>query len=86
MADPADAAPQQRRQPTLTRDNLIVALGCTHYELGRLLREKIAPLPVRLDGAILFHEDECREANGKCQEALTYWRRRRDQLPKVSNA
>jgi hypothetical protein len=85
MDSPAEAAPQQRRQPTLTRDNLIVALGCTHFELGRLLRERIAPLPVRLDGVILWFEDECRAAAARCQESVAYWRRRREQsAPKVA--
>lgn len=79
MADLAPAAPQQRRQPTLTRDNLIAALGCTHFEVGRLLREKIAPLPVRLEGVILFYEDECQAAASRCRESVAYWRRRREQ-------
>ena len=72
-------ADRQRPAPTLLRDHLISLLGCSHFELGRLLREKIAPLPVRIDGLILWYEDESREAVKRCSEAVEYWRRRRSQ-------
>jgi hypothetical protein len=68
-----------RALPTLQRDDVIRALGCSHFELGRLLRDKTAPLPVRVDGAILFYQDELELNEPRCREALTYWRRRRDQ-------
>lgn len=67
-----------RPTPTMYRDTLVSALGCSHFELGRLIREKIAPTPVRIDGVILWYEDECRAALDACRDALTYWRRRRD--------
>jgi predicted DNA-binding transcriptional regulator AlpA len=70
---------RQRPAPALLRDHLIALLGCSHFELGRLLREKIAPLPVRLDGLILWYEDEAREAIARCQDATNYWRKRRAQ-------
>lgn len=65
--------------PTLLRDNVVAQLACTHFELGRLLRERIAPLPVRLDSVILWWQDELEAAAGHCREAVAYWRRRRDQ-------
>jgi hypothetical protein len=71
--------------PTLYRDSFVTALGCSHFELGRLLRERIAPLPVRIDGVILWYEDEARAALDKCREALNYWRRRREQSQKVKS-
>ena len=47
--------------PSLTRDQLASLFECSHAELGRLLRERNAPLPVRIEGAILWFEDEARE-------------------------
>lgn len=68
-----------RPDPTLLRDHLVTGIGCTHFELGRLLRERIAPLPVRIDGVILWYEDEARAALDKCRDAVDYWHKRRDQ-------
>jgi hypothetical protein len=68
-----------RPEPTMLRDNLVAFLGCTHFELGRLLRERIAPLPVRLDSVILWYQDEAEAAAPRCKEAVAYWRRRREQ-------
>lgn len=45
-------------QPTVTRDQLATAFQCSHAELGRLLRERFAPMPVRIEGAILWFADE----------------------------
>ena len=44
--------------PELTRSQTAAALSCTHAELGRLLREKRAPLPVRVAGVALWFRDE----------------------------
>lgn len=52
----------KRIDPSLTRDQVIAQLGCSHSELGRLIRERRAPMPVRLDGAILWFADEIAEA------------------------
>jgi hypothetical protein len=79
---PIDAnvdSPRSRPEPTLLRDHLVAALGCSHFELGRLLRERIAPLPVRIDGVILWYEDEAKLAAPRCRDAVAYWRRRREQ-------
>jgi hypothetical protein len=41
-----------------TREQLTQAYRCNHAELGRLLRDKIAPLPIRIDGTIYWFADE----------------------------
>lgn len=41
-----------------TREQLTQAYRCNHAELGRLLRDKIAPLPIRVDGTIYWFADE----------------------------
>lgn len=79
QAPGADPAPASRAIPTMLRDHVVAALSVSHFELGRLLRERIAPLPVRLDGVILWHEDEVKAAYKRCGEAAAYWRRRREQ-------
>ncbi len=84
LGEPTITEGRQRPAPTLLRDHLIGLLGCSHFELGRLLREKIAPLPVRLDGLILWYEDEAREAKQRCDDAISYWRKRRAQSARVS--
>ena len=45
-------------EATVTRDQLAQTFGATHMELGRLLRERLVPLPVRIEGAILWFADE----------------------------
>jgi hypothetical protein len=47
--------------PTLSRDQVAAAFGCSHAELGRLLRERNAPLPVRREGATLWFADEIQD-------------------------
>jgi hypothetical protein len=41
-----------------TREQLTQIFQCSHAELGRLLRDKIAPLPIRIDGTIYWFADE----------------------------
>lgn len=41
-----------------TREQLTQVYQCSHAELGRLLRDKIAPLPIRIDGTIYWFADE----------------------------
>ncbi len=43
---------------TVTRDQLAQTFGATHAELGRLLRERLVPPPVRIEGAIMWFADE----------------------------
>lgn len=47
-----------RPVPTVTRDQLATTFSCSHAELGRLLRERLVPMPVRIEGAILWFADE----------------------------
>jgi hypothetical protein len=59
-----------------TRENLTLLFGCSHGELGRLLARKMAPLPIRHDGQILFFVDECLPAVAQVKRTLERWRKR----------
>jgi len=69
---PAPAAPSM-----YTRENLTTLFKCSHGELGRLLSRKMAPLPVRIDGQILWHIDEVQNATATVQRTLERWKTRR---------
>ena len=60
-----------------TRENLTVLFKCSHGELGRLLARRMAPLPVRIDGQILWHNDEIQNATAQVQRTLERWKTRR---------
>jgi hypothetical protein len=60
-----------------TRENLTVLFKCSHGELGRLLARKMAPLPVRIDGQILWYIDEVQNATATVQRTLERWKQRR---------
>jgi hypothetical protein len=60
-----------------TRENLTVLFKCSHGELGRLLARKMAPLPVRIDGQILWYIDEVQNATATVQRTLERWKVRR---------
>jgi hypothetical protein len=60
-----------------TRDNLTKIYACDHAELGRLLRDKVAPLPIRVDGNVLWFADEVQRAVPNVQKVLDRARRRR---------
>jgi hypothetical protein len=60
-----------------TRENLTVLFKCSHGELGRLLARKMAPLPVRIDGQILWYIDEVQNATAQVQRTLERWKQRR---------
>lgn len=63
--------------PTLTRDQVAGALSCSHAELGQLLREKRAPLPVRVAGVALWFEDEVAAFKAAADKLLARRRERR---------
>jgi hypothetical protein len=44
--------------PTITRDELVNIYAVSQGYLGYLLREKKIPLPVRINGEILWYKDE----------------------------
>jgi len=48
----------QSMMPTITRDKLVEIYGVSQGYLGYLLREKKVPLPVRINGEILWYSDE----------------------------
>ena len=60
-----------------TRENLTVLFKCSHGELGRLLSREMAPLPVRIDGHILWHVDEVQNASAQVLRTLERWKTRR---------
>lgn len=60
-----------------TRENLTALFKCSHGELGRLLSRRMAPLPVRIDGAILWWIDEVQNAQATVQRTLERWKTRR---------
>lgn len=60
-----------------TRENLTVLFKCSHGELGRLLSRKMAPLPVRIDGQILWYIDEVQNAQAQVMRTLERWKVRR---------
>lgn len=64
--------------PTMyTRENLTALFKCSHGELGRLLSRRMAPLPVRIDDAILWHIDEVQNAQAQVMRTLERWKTRR---------
>jgi hypothetical protein len=60
----------------LTREQCTQLFGCSHGELGRLLCRKQAPLPIRVEGTILFFVDECLNMQAQVQRTLDRWRHR----------
>lgn len=66
-----------RINPSLTRDQLTALYECSHSELGRLLRERQSPLPIRVEGAVLWFEDEVKSAVDKIKQRLARTRARR---------
>lgn len=58
-----------------TREMLTVLYRCTHGELGRLLARKQAPLPIRIDGQIVWYADEAQTAMATVLRTLERWRR-----------
>ena len=59
-----------------TREHLTILYRCSHGELGRLLVRKQAPLPVRIDGQILWYVDEAINAQTQITRTLERWRQR----------
>lgn len=58
-----------------TREQLTVLYRCSHGELGRLLKAKLAPLPIRVDGGIFWFVDEALNAQAAVSRTLTRWRK-----------
>lgn len=59
-----------------TREQMTQLYHCTHGELGRLLCRKQAPMPVRIEGTILWYTDEALAMHAQVARTLERWRRR----------
>jgi len=59
-----------------TRENLTQLYRCSHGELGRMLSRRMAPLPVRINGAILWFVDEVLGKQAEVIRTLERWRKR----------
>lgn len=59
-----------------TREQLTILYHCSHGELGRLLSRHMAPLPIRMDGTILWHADEAVNSQAQAQRTLERWHKR----------
>jgi len=83
IAPPPTPAPRNVNLPLggagsmYTRENLTVLFKCSHGELGRLLARRMAPLPVRIDGQILWWIDEVQNAQATVLRTLERWKQRR---------
>lgn len=83
MTDPQAPAPRTVPLPLggatalmYTRENLTQLYRCSHGELGRLLVRKMGPLPIRIDGQILWYVDECLNEQAQVMRTLERWRKR----------
>lgn len=59
-----------------TREHLTILYRCSHGELGRMLARKMAPLPVRIEGQVLWHVDEALASQAQSIRTLERWRHR----------
>jgi hypothetical protein len=80
---PPAPSPQPRTIPLplggsalmFTRESLTQLYRCGHGELGRLLVRRMAPLPIRIDGQILWFADEALTAQPQAMRTLERWRK-----------
>jgi hypothetical protein len=56
--------------PAVTREELVKIYDVSQGYLGYLLREKKIPLPVRINGEILWYADEINESLPKMKSFL----------------
>lgn len=67
--------PNGRMAEFFTREELTIVYHCSHGELGRLLARRMAPLPIRVEGQIIWHVDECMREQAQVMRTLERWRR-----------
>ena len=60
--------------PVFTREMVTIVYRCSHGELGRLLCRRQAPLPIRLDGQIIWFQDEVMDGMAQVLRTLERWR------------
>lgn len=58
------------------REQLTVLFRCSHGELGRLVKARLAPSPIRVGGQILWFVDESLNAQAQVERTLNRWRKR----------
>lgn len=83
-AEPVPAAPTPRvvqlplggEARMFTREQMTVLYRCSHGELGRMLSRHMVPLPIRVDGQILWHVDEALNAHAFALRTIERWRHR----------
>lgn len=63
--------------PSITRDELIKIYDISQGYLGYLLREKKVPLPVRINGEILWYLDEVHASLPRIKKLLEQKKRAR---------
>ena len=69
------ALPTGNAAEFFTREQLTILYHCSHGELGRLLARKLAPLPIRVDGVILWFVDEATAMAAQVTRTLERWRK-----------
>ena len=69
------ALPSGSAAEFFTREQLTTIYHCSHGELGRLLARKLAPLPIRVDGVILWFTDETMNMAAQVMRTLERWRK-----------
>jgi len=78
---PADITPRTVVLPNgsaaefFRREHLTYIYRCSHGELGRLLARRLAPLPIRVDGEIIWWVDEVMAMAAQVTRTLERWRR-----------
>lgn len=68
----------------LTREQVAARFECSFTELGRLLRERFSPLPVKVNGQILWHADEVAQAEPDVKKLLARRRASTQKRPTVA--
>jgi hypothetical protein len=68
------ALPSGSSAEFFTREQLTIIYRCSHGELGRMLSRKLAPLPIRVDGVILWFVDEVVNMQAQVMRTLERWR------------
>lgn len=66
-----------KTHPVYTREHMTMLYHCSHGELGRMLSRNMAPLPIRVDGAILWYVDEALASMAQVLRTLERWRKNR---------
>ena len=80
-APPAQPSPRVVKLPLggeanmFTREQLTILYHCSHGELGRLLVRRMVPIPIRVDGQILWFVDEALSYQAQVARTLERWRK-----------